>query len=87
MKEIHAILKISERCNLRCTYCYFFFGGDNSYEKHSPIIRKETIEGVIGFLLQGARSINPQKISLILHGGEPLLIKKQLFNYLCTRFY
>ena len=33
---VEVILKTAERCNLNCSYCYFFHGGDDSYKKHPP---------------------------------------------------
>ena len=52
-KDLHIILKISERCNLACTYCYFFEGGDDSWKKHTPIIKYVTLEKLTAFIAEG----------------------------------
>ncbi|HEV2739171.1 MAG TPA: hypothetical protein VGU66_11380, partial [Candidatus Elarobacter sp.] len=35
---LSVVLKVAERCNLACPYCYFFFGGDDSYLLHPAFI-------------------------------------------------
>jgi uncharacterized protein len=79
------ILKITERCNLACSYCYFFFGGDESYKVHPPVMSEEVINDLSGFLDRMVRDLPSLKhISIILHGGEPLLMKRERFDYLCS---
>jgi uncharacterized protein len=80
-------LKISERCNLACSYCYFFFGGDLNFQKHSPLITEESIDNIVNFLATGAIENAISNIEIILHGGEPLLVKKSVFNKMCAHFY
>lgn len=83
MEDLHVILKVAERCNLACTYCYFFFGGDESYKSHSPIIKEGTIDAVSDFLQQGCEELGIKRVQIYFHGGEPLLMKKGLFDYTC----
>lgn len=86
IKTLHVILKTAERCNLACSYCYFFFGGDESYLRHSPIIKHDVILKTAAFLAQGAKELNIQNINIYFHGGEPLLQKKADFDKMCTIF-
>jgi uncharacterized protein len=80
------VLKVAERCNLACPYCYFFFGGDDSYMRHPSAIPEPTLERVIAFTRQAKADSGAKVVRVGLHGGEPLLLKKQRFRELCLKF-
>ncbi|MTK63913.1 MAG: radical SAM protein [Methanobacterium sp.] len=77
------ILKISEKCNLACPDCYFFFHGDESHLRRPVIIREDVVHGVGRFLMEAAREQGLRKVVIGFHGGEPLLIKKEFFAEIC----
>jgi uncharacterized protein len=64
----------------------FFFGGDESYKSHSPIIKEETIDAISSFLQRGCEELGIKRVSIYFHGGEPLLMKHHLFEYACLSF-
>lgn len=78
------ILKVTERCILSCKYCYFFRGGDLSYKEHPPYISQEFIKNLCNFLRKGIKDLSIPNIKIVLHGGEPLLLGKKKFAYLCN---
>lgn len=80
VEELHIVLKISERCNLACSYCYFFFGGDESYKKHPPLIKENTLHSLNIFINQAINDFKIKKVLIVFHGGEPLLMKKKPFE-------
>lgn len=86
LKHLEVILKTVERCNLNCTYCYFFHGEDHSYKKHPPFIKLDTIQKLTQFLVDGVKEFKLQKIQIDLHGGEPTLQKKEAFDEMCSHF-
>lgn len=86
LENLQVVLKISERCNLKCSYCYFFFGGDESWKRHPVSIELKTVEHVAAYLQQLALKYRLPKIELILHGGEPLLLPKDRFKKLLQVF-
>lgn len=83
---LSVVLKVSERCNLACPYCYFFFSGDDSYKLHPPFISEETLESVIAFTCNAKAESGARAVRIGFHGGEPLLLKKQRFRDMCVRF-
>ena len=83
--HLQIVLKVSERCNIKCTYCYFFFGGDQSYKNHAAVIEDDSIEAVARFLEREIASEGIDRVSIALHGGEPLLMKKQRFARMLER--
>lgn len=84
--SIEAIIKITERCNINCSYCYFFNGGDEDYKKHPPLLSLATASDIAQFLLKGGRDLGASTIALDFHGGEPLLMKKGKFVEICEMF-
>lgn len=85
IRRINVVLKISERCNLVCDYCYFFFSDDDSWKKHPPFIKTGVLEGLCDFLDEAAGSYGVDRVNLVFHGGEPLLMKKANFVSMCEQ--
>ena len=79
------IIKTVERCNIDCTYCYFFNKKDKSYLKHPPYIKRETIDQIVSFLSKGCLDLKVSDLHVIFHGGEPLMQKKDDFDYMCSK--
>lgn len=84
-RGIGVVFKIAERCNLACSYCYFFFGGDDSFNRHPAIVAPQTVESIAAFLEQAIDELDISFVEIALHGGEPLLMKKPAFEDLCVR--
>lgn len=85
-KHLEIVLKTVERCNINCSYCYFFNGGNETYKFHPPYITQETLLNIAHFLRQGCQELFPEKIEIIFHGGEPLMQKKAQFDEMCLLF-
>jgi uncharacterized protein len=84
--SLEVVLKIVERCNLNCSYCYFFNAGDENYKNHPPFISLETVHKIAKFLVHGAQELKLERIVIDLHGGEPLLLPVKVFDQMCTIF-
>jgi len=82
-KRLEVILKVSERCNINCKYCYFFDDRNLDFEMRPPIISLETIDHLVRYLADAVTTLGIQSIQIDLHGGEPLLMKKQRFDDMC----
>lgn len=85
-KRMEVILKVTERCNIDCTYCYFFNSTNKDFEDHPVYINYETIKEVIAFLENAVKEANVKYLQIDFHGGEPLLMKKQRFDEMCSLF-
>jgi uncharacterized protein len=84
VRSIEVVLKTAERCNIACTYCYFFFGESANYLKHPPYISVDAVTQIADFLAQGAMDLGLDQVSVIFHGGEPLMQNKRDFDFSCT---
>jgi len=78
------LIKVASRCNINCTYCYVYNMGDDNWKRLSKFLEEDTIEGIVDSFHQ---LIKYQKriFSVVLHGGEPLLLGKKKLAYLLTR--
>lgn len=85
-RRVEAILKVAERCNINCSYCYFFNGTDDSYKRHTPVIKFDTVTAVATFLREGVESLGLEYVQIDFHGGEPLLMQKSQFAAMCDHF-
>jgi uncharacterized protein len=79
------IIKIAERCNLNCSYCYMYTAGDQSWRERpaflSSALRVKLIERCAEYL-----AADPHRnLTLEFHGGEPLLLGKRAFRELLAR--
>lgn len=84
MKTLQVVVKITERCNINCNYCYVFNQGNEDYKKHPPQLPLSIIEGLGNFLSTAVKEQNISHVILTFHGGEPLLMKKERFESMCS---
>ncbi len=78
------LLKVASRCNLDCNYCYVYHMGDDAWRlqpKHMPV----AVELAAVRQLANLYSHQRQPLSVVLHGGEPLLIGARRLRQLCRR--
>jgi uncharacterized protein len=68
-----AILKISSRCNINCTYCYMYNLADQSWKKQPGRMDMRTLETFFERLAEYLVEQKQSEFHVSLHGGEPLL--------------
>jgi uncharacterized protein len=81
--NLEIVLKISERCNINCKYCYMFNLDYSDTEKHPAIVSLDTVAAVNRWALKAVEQLAVRNVTFILHGGEPLLMKKDKFEKIC----
>ena len=82
--HVQIIVKVAERCNLDCSYCYMYSAGDQSWRERPALLsaelRTQLVERCAEFL-----AVDPaRRVTLEFHGGEPLLLGKGPFRQLLT---
>ncbi|CNK16190.1 galns arylsulfatase regulator (Fe-S oxidoreductase) [Yersinia aldovae] len=85
IKHLEIILKISERCNINCDYCYVFNKGNSDANDNPARISDNNINHLIGFFQRACLEYEIGTLQIDFHGGEPLLMKKESFSGMCTR--
>lgn len=70
----YLLLKVAMRCNINCTYCYWF--RDNSVYDKPKILTENAEKALLSKLEAHVNKYSLDKFSILLHGGEPLLFGK-----------
>ena len=65
------IIQVTQRCNLRCGYCYFSGNGQLTRQHTNLDMTWETAKAAIDFF--AAHSTQSDEITISFYGGEPLL--------------
>ena len=78
------LLKVANRCNLDCSYCYVYNMGDETWrslpKRMSPKTERAVATGLGALLRSQGRDF-----SVVLHGGEPLLLGAPRLSSLLSR--
>lgn len=68
----YVLIKLAARCNLNCSYCYWF--RDPSVYDLPPLLSTEVEDAFVAKLAQHMAATNLPYFGILLHGGEPLLL-------------
>ncbi|WP_181805824.1 radical SAM/SPASM protein FxsBH, inactivated beta-hydroxylase extension form [Streptomyces shenzhenensis] len=78
------VLKIHSRCDLLCDHCYVYQHADQSWQSRPTFIRPQTVRSVAARLADHVASRSLESVSVILHGGEPLLVGPARLRDICA---
>ncbi|HEX5262496.1 MAG TPA: cyclophane-forming radical SAM/SPASM peptide maturase YhhB [Phenylobacterium sp.] len=67
------LLKVASRCNLDCSYCYVYHMGDESWRALPKRMAADT-QALVAEELGALMRAQGRPFSIVLHGGEPLLL-------------
>jgi uncharacterized protein len=67
------VLKVHQRCNLACDYCYVYTMADQTWRDRPRLMARDIWLATAGRMAEHARQHRLPSMRLILHGGEPLL--------------
>lgn len=80
VRKLFVVLKVTSRCNLDCSYCNIFNGVDTSVY-HQPAQFTIKLAEKLGAFLWNAFIYNEfDAVHVVIHGGEPLLLKETKFQ-------
>ncbi|MGW1885160.1 FxsB family cyclophane-forming radical SAM/SPASM peptide maturase [Streptomyces sp. NPDC001970] len=67
------IVKMHGRCNLACRYCYLYAGPDHTWRTRPAAAPPGVLDRAAARIAEHAAAHGLGDLSLVLHGGEPLL--------------
>ncbi|WP_164904586.1 radical SAM protein, partial [Streptomyces albidoflavus] len=67
------IVKVHGRCNLACRYCYLYEGPDSGWRDRPAAASDAVLALTADRIAEHAAAHRLPAVSLVLHGGEPLL--------------
>lgn len=80
MKEIAFVVKVTDQCNLYCPYCYYYAGSANNLRSR----KHKDLESKLGRFVERLREsrmvAEASLVMIILHGGEPLLVARDVIE-------
>lgn len=71
------LVKLASRCNIACTYCYWF--RDAEVYKKPAVFTKDAEEAFCQRLEEHIKKYDLDTFLIVYHGGEPLLFPKHRF--------
>jgi len=77
------LVKLASRCNLDCGYCYVYHMGDDAWRLQPKLISEETVDA-LGRNLKTLIDAQRRPLSIVFHGGEPLLVGARRFEEICA---
>ncbi|MEU5195763.1 radical SAM/SPASM protein FxsB, inactivated metallohydrolase extension form [Streptomyces scabiei] len=78
------VLKIHSRCDLACDHCYVYEASDQSWRSRPTVIAEETLDKVVRRLTEYVLARELDSVTIILHGGEPLLVGPTRLRRICA---
>jgi uncharacterized protein len=67
------VLKVHQRCNLSCDYCYMYTLEDQSWRDRPKAMSADVRQAAVASLARHVQRHNLTRVRVVLHGGEPLL--------------
>jgi uncharacterized protein len=80
------VLKVHQRCNLACDYCYVYEMADQSWRSRPLVMEDRIWQAAAVRMAEHARTHRLDAMRLVLHGGEPLLAGAARLDRLITGF-
>ncbi|MFM9697411.1 radical SAM/SPASM protein FxsBH, inactivated beta-hydroxylase extension form [Streptomyces europaeiscabiei] len=78
------VLKIHSRCDLACDHCYVYEASDQSWRSRPTVLSEEALDQVARRLTEYVLARNLESVTVILHGGEPLLVGPTRLRRICA---
>lgn len=79
------IVKVHQRCNLACTYCYVYHHTDQTWRDRPAVMPDDVFSAVVQRLDQHVRTHDLRQVRVVLHGGEPMLLGATRLGEMATR--
>ena len=86
MKFSTFVVKIVSPCNLNCSYCYEYNALDDSWKNKPKFMSVDVARQVAKRIKEHLLPFEPVSVSIVFHGGEPLMLKPAPFSNLIKIF-
>ncbi|MDH5975187.1 radical SAM protein [Vibrio splendidus] len=67
------VFKITQKCNLNCTYCYVYNRGDDGWKNRPSFVSDEVVLRLAKSIKLHTQRYSLRSFNIEFHGGEPLL--------------
>lgn len=83
IERLQVVYKIAERCNLNCSYCYYYNIGDDTALQRPVRASIPATANLARWLAQGCAELDIPQVLVSFHGGEPMLVRALEFARTC----
>lgn len=83
---LQVVFKIVERCNINCSYCYYFNMGETSALSRPVKVAQDTVRRAAAWIAEGCRDLGIPNVLISFHGGEPMMVRPQALSSMCDAF-
>ncbi len=80
------LIKIASLCNLNCSYCYVYQTPDDSWKWKPKHLEKDIAQQIATRIQEHVTEHGLNDVTLVFHGGEPLLAGVQRLRELVNLF-
>ena len=81
--SLQVIYKVAERCNINCSYCYYFNMGEETALTRPAVAPLPVTEALAEWIAQGCAELAIPHAKVTFHGGEPTLMGVRAFGEAC----
>ena len=81
--SLQVIYKIAERCNINCSYCYYFNMGEETPKSRPAYSSQLSTEKLAHWIEQGCIELQIPHACVSFHGGEPTMVGIAAFDKAC----
>src|SRR5580765_3806373 len=74
IEALQVVYKVAERCNINCTYCYYFNMGEDTALTRPANASLAVTESLARWIAQGCAELRIPSVNVTFHGGEPAMI-------------
>jgi uncharacterized protein len=85
IEALQVVYKVAERCNINCTYCYYFNMGEETALMRPALASIDVTGALARWIAQGCDELRIPCAKVTFHGGEPTLIGVKAFGDACRR--
>lgn len=84
INALYVIIKLVERCNLKCSYCYYYTPENAEVYQRPTLMPDACLDDLIGYVQQALLQAPVRRVVFGFHGGESTLAKAAKVRSFCT---
>lgn len=83
INAVYVIVKLVERCNLNCSYCYYYAPNNQDVYERPSLSTPDQLRSLISYMKEAVVAQGLKRVVFGLHGGEPTLAKAASVREFC----
>ena len=83
INALYVIVKLAERCNLNCSYCYYYTPANNSVYERPSLMKETHLSDLLNYIANAVDSHGVKRVVFAFHGGEPTLASPAMTRAFC----